>query len=97
LGGLESPGSIAFDGEGNLWAAESPQGRVLRFDAARLGESTEEADRVVFAQVPEEGGGLFAPTWIAFDENGDLWVNDFGSNAVFRLPAADLGGTGEAT
>lgn len=42
-------------------------------------------------------GSFFGPSWIAFDENGDLWSNDFGANAVFRIPASDLAGTGDAT
>jgi streptogramin lyase len=95
LGGLEAVGSIAFDRDGNLWAADTPQGRVVRFDAARLTESGDSVDRAVITAT--DNGGFYGPSWIAFDENGDLWVNDFGANAVIRLPAADLAGTGETT
>jgi sugar lactone lactonase YvrE len=97
IGGLDSPRGIAFDNEGAMWVADPIREYVARYDASRLGASSNDApDKTVTSETPTMGA-FFGPAWIAFDENGDLWSNDFGANAVFRIPSADLAGTGDAT
>jgi sugar lactone lactonase YvrE len=80
-----------------MWVADPIRQYVARYDASRLGASSNDApDRTVTAETATMGA-LYGPAWIAFDKDGDLWANDFGANAVFRIPAGDLAGTGDAT
>jgi sugar lactone lactonase YvrE len=92
LSGLEDTQDLAFDGDGNLWTTDA--GKIVRFDADRLDASTGDApDRTITARDSEDSRDLGA-TGLAFDENGDLWGFDFGSNTIFEIAAADLGGSG---
>jgi sugar lactone lactonase YvrE len=93
LSGLEDTQDLAFDADGNLWTTAA--GKIVRFDAARLGASTSAApDRSLTARDAEDSRDL-AGTGLAFDEDGDLWGFDFASNFIFELAASDLDGTGE--
>jgi hypothetical protein len=93
LSGLEATQDLAFDGAGNLWTTDA--GKIVRFDADRLDASTSDApDRIIMARDNEDSRDLGA-TGLAFDEDGDLWGFDFGSNTIFEIAAADLGGMGE--
>jgi sugar lactone lactonase YvrE len=93
ISGLEDTQDLAFDADGNLWTTDA--GKIVRFDAARLDADTDAApDRSLTARDAEDSRDLGA-TGLAFDEDGDLWGFDFGSNTIFELAAADLAGTGE--
>lgn len=66
-----TPTSLSLDGEGGVWVADTHYSRILRFDGggretARFGEYGEEAGRFVF------------PTDIAFGENGELFIAEYG-------------------
>ncbi len=93
LSGLEDTQDLAFDAGGNLWTTDV--GKIVRFDADRLDASSSAApDRSITARDAEDSRDLGA-TGLAFDEDGDLWGFDFGSNTIFELSASDLDGTGE--
>jgi sugar lactone lactonase YvrE len=62
---------LAFDAAGNLYAA-TPS-RILKFDPA--------GERTIFAT------GFSRAASLAFDSKGDLYVADFGGNAVKRITA----------
>lgn len=97
IGGLDSPRGIAFDKDGAMWVADPIRTNIVRYDASRLGASTNDApDRTVIT-ASSAPGTFLGPSWIAFDADGALWANDFGANAVFPIPAADLAGAGEET
>lgn len=99
LSGLQSPIGLAFDGSGNLWVADSDLKRVLRYDAAALAASTSAPSSSLLVRASDTMGDLtpLAPFWLAFDEGGDLWADDFGGNVIFRVAKADLAGSGERT
>lgn len=86
---------LAFDSDGNLWVAT--EGKIVRYDAARLDASTTDpADFTITARDSEDSRDL-GPTGLAFDNDGNLWGFDFGSNFIFELNVSGLDGTGEAT
>jgi sugar lactone lactonase YvrE len=95
-GGLEAPSGIAFDFDGNLWVADKGAGTVNRIDATHLNSTGSGADLKIVAETPPPViGPLIAPRGIAFDEDGNLWVNYDG--ALARLTPTDLAGVGVKT
>jgi sugar lactone lactonase YvrE len=96
--GIDGAQGIAFDSSGNLWVASPSDLRLMRFDAAALGAVDVGAPALTIgARVSDTVGNdaLFNPGWLAFDAAGNLWSNDFGGNVIFRIPAAELTGTGD--
>lgn len=91
--GVEGPQFLAFDADGNLWTAHD--GNVVRYDRSRLGSSTSEPPDLVLVAMspPPVVGRLPGALGLAFDKNGDAWVNYNGT--IARLDAAHLAGTGE--
>ncbi len=69
---LHAPAALAFDADGNLWVANLGSGSasLVEFSAAQLvsGGSIAAAVTLIPTSV------LTAPTGIAFDANGNLWV-----------------------
>lgn len=84
-------GGVAFDKAGNLWTSEPASGVIERFDAASLvaGATTPSATLTAGTMAGSLKGG-----WLAFDAAGNLWSNDFGGNAVFKVASTDLTGSG---
>lgn len=96
VSGLNAPAGIAFDATGNMWVASNGADAVVRIDAAHLTASGSGADLTITAT----SGGLVtntlaSPLGLAFDGDGNLWVNYDGTLA--ELPAAVLAGTGTLT
>jgi streptogramin lyase len=91
IAGLTENDGMAFDKAGNLWVAGGPT--IVRYDAARLDDSTGDAPDLSLA-VKDDTFGLKASN-LTFDQAGNLWGTDFGANVVFQIAAADLEGTGE--
>jgi len=94
LTGLNGPLGLAFDKAGNLWVAFLGESRVARYNASRLtASSTAAPDLILEARTPPPViGTLSAPSGIAFDAAGNLWVNFNGTLA--RLTPADQQGSG---
>jgi sugar lactone lactonase YvrE len=87
--GFDSPGSIAFDSSGNLWVADTFNNRVLEF-ASPFANGMQAT--VVFGQASFTShaaattkSGMNAPTEVAFDKAGDLWVADSFNNRVLEF------------
>ncbi len=93
------PFSLAFDSNGNLWAADSGYNRVLEFTppfstgmpaALELGHA---AGATAFtAGQANDGGSVSAsvlnnPAEIRFDAHGDLWVSDSSNNRILQFAA----------
>jgi hypothetical protein len=93
IGGLNAPSALAFDMAGNLWL--NADGKVMRIDAARLASSAMGPDLTIDVQRPLPGGGTLRTDYgLAFDAEGNLWVN---AGLIVRLTPADLMGTGMKT
>jgi sugar lactone lactonase YvrE len=95
VGGLTANEGIAFDKSGNLWVGGGAE--LLRFDAARLGASTDEAADLSATVTAAIGKKPIKTDVMAFDQAGNLWGVDEGGNWVFQLAAAGLDQTGAKT
>lgn len=96
---VQDPGGLAFDATGRLWVASMATNRILGFEAAGLaGDAppTPTIELAVFARATVGDTSKFSPSWVAFDANGDLWANDFGSNTFFRVAGTQLDFLGPA-
>ena len=93
--GLVAPYALAFDSSGNLWVADQGGDRVLEYKAPL---SSGEAASIVLGQPnmtalgeATTATGLNAPSGLAFDPSGNLWVADAGNNRVleYTTPFSD--------
>lgn len=93
LTGLDGPSGLAFDAAGNLWVAFTGADRVARYNASHLGASSSSPDLILEAKTPAPViGTLSAPSGLAFDASGNLWVNFDGT--ITRIAPADQAGSG---
>jgi len=104
--GLDGPTGMAFDSVGNLWVADGPNGRVLKYPAPI---TAGEAATVALGQTTtgaslgcNQGGAVSAttlcnPIGLAFDSAGNLWVADELNNRVLMYLPANLVTNGAAT
>ncbi len=94
--GINAPAGLAFDSSGNLWVAADGASTIVRIDAAHLTTSGTGADLTITALTPQPVvGPLSSPLGLAFDANGNLWVNYDGT--IARLTPSDQAGTGNRT
>jgi uncharacterized protein (TIGR03437 family) len=104
-GGALGLNTMIFDASGNLWVSDSLNNRVLRYSAASLnaGRNGPAADRVVgqadftTAALPAEFNnrnreGLQAPSGLAFDSAGRLYVADAQNRVLVFPPPVQNGG-----
>lgn len=95
---MNSPRTVAFDSAGNLWVADAGNSRILRFNAATLDSANPEADLVIGQKDFNSGSanrgtktlsasGLDAPAGLAFDQQNNLYVSDFGNARVLKFAA----------
>ena len=77
---LSAPSGIAFDSDGDLWVANVGNGTVVGFDAAQLSKSGTIAPRVTLSE--ERSGMIGAPSGLAFDDDGALWVAGLDGNVT---------------
>lgn len=94
------PEHIAFDSAGNLWVADQINSRVLMYPKANL--TTNGAAATVVIGQPNfassdcntSQNGLCAPSGVAFDSGGNLWVADTLNCRVLMYPQENLGTNG---
>jgi len=101
------PVSIAFDGAGDLWVADSGNNRVLEFPsvgstispvASRVvGQSNFTSSQCNMGAVAATETSLCRPLWIAFDSHDDLWISDTNNVRVLEFPAPAAGSSGLST
>lgn len=86
---ISVPSGLAFDTSGNLWIADTFNGRVLKFDPPFV--NGENASLVIgkndfnsSASLPTQSQ-LSGPEGVAFDSSGNLWVLDTASNRALEF------------
>jgi len=93
--GLSLPTGVAFDKTGDLWVADTFNGRVLEFRPGPSGLVDGESASIVIGQPNFTSRGAIAnstrvgdPFALAFDSAGNLWVSDTGNNRVLEYSAS---------
>jgi sugar lactone lactonase YvrE len=89
--GLNSPGGLAFDAEGDLWVASNLSNKLLEYSAAQLA-LTAPGPAVTISANPY--GSLNSPEGLAFDRSGNLWVANYGNDSVAEFAGSQLIGSG---
>jgi sugar lactone lactonase YvrE len=89
--GLARPAALAFDEAGSLWVSDLHAATIVSYDADQLETSGSPAPRVKLTGVRES---LSAPSGLAFDSDGDLWVANVGNGTVVEFEAAQLAKSG---
>lgn len=91
-GYLTNPTGMAFDRDGSLWVTNRGNSTVVKFTADQIAVS---GAAVVPAVILGDDGSmnLSGPTALAFDADGDLWLSNQFSDAIFefRNPGALAG------
>jgi sugar lactone lactonase YvrE len=86
-----NPAGLAVDTEGNVYVADSGNNRIRRVDAQ--GSVTTVAGNGTPGAVDGTGGAdgtaeFLAPSAVAWDEDGALYVADFGNDRIRRVDAS---------
>ena len=92
--GMYSPASVAVDTSGAtpiLYVADWGNNRVLAWKNATSLVNLQTPDLIIGqpnanSTLPNTDGGLYSPTAVLVDPNGNLYVADSGNNRVFKLP-----------
>lgn len=83
--GLGSPVATALDSEGNLWIADVQMDRLLKFSQGQFVQIAvnPQPDLIIApATAVTPAAQLLDPSGLAFDEQGNLWVSNFGQNSL---------------
>jgi sugar lactone lactonase YvrE len=91
IAGLHRPTALAFDASGSLWVSDMQAQTIVAYGADQLEASGTPAPRVSIAV---SGDTLAAPTGLAFDALGNLWVVNVGNGTVVGFGATQLAASG---
>ena len=84
-GGFNQPPAVAVDGNGNVFVADTINNAVKQIVAGTGGAA---AGTVTSSSTVDTlGNGFSEPDGVAVDGNGDVFVADFGNNAVKEIVA----------
>ena len=100
--GLDNPGALILDAQGNLYIADTNNGVVRKVDI--LGRISTVAHDEAFQYAPrtpsEPEHNLFGPAGLAMDSAGDLYLSDGNYHVVYRVnrtgKATRIAGTGRS-
>jgi hypothetical protein len=97
LNGVNGPGRISFDPNGDLWVTDASLRSTFEFTATQIAQGGEIAPDLTLAPPNTSPDVLFAASDILFDSRGNMWVT-YDSNAttsmVNEYAADDLNGSG---
>ena len=91
IGGLNRPAALAFDAAGSLWVSDLHAATLVAYGTDQLEKSGSPTPRVKLAGAHRS---LSAPSGLAFDSDGDLWVANVGNGTVVEFEAAQLATSG---
>ncbi len=74
-GSLDFPTGVAFDAAGNFWVSNLVSSTVVKFTLSQLAVSGSPVPDVT---ISANAGSLDGPVGLAFDNSGDLWVENIG-------------------
>jgi hypothetical protein len=87
---LDSPGSVAFDASGDLWALNESGDTLVEYTPSQLASSGDPIPAVTIS-------GLDGPYGFAFDTSGDLWVANRSSSTIVEYTPSQLAASGDPT
>jgi uncharacterized protein (TIGR03437 family) len=94
--GLNTPSGLAVDSAGNLWVADTGNGRVVRFPAPFANRDKQATADLVLGKAEFDSSltessatSMSRPVSLAFTSTGDLWVADVAYNRILRFPQAN--------
>jgi len=93
-GSLGGPFCLAFDARGNLWVTNTNASTVVEFTASQLAGSGSPTPAVTLSAT---NGSLSAPSGLAFDASGDLWVANDITGTIVEFGTSQLAASGTPT
>jgi sugar lactone lactonase YvrE len=93
-----APATETFDASGDLWVGNANNSTIAEYTPAQLAQSGDPAAQVLLSNATSSPDGITAPTGMAFDSAGNLWVSNFdGNDQVAEFAKAELASTGNVT
>lgn len=89
-GAAEEQGT-AFDANGNLWVTINGGTSIVEYSALQLATSGTPAPAVT---ISANAGSLNAPSGLAFDAAGDLWVANYAETSIVEFTPSQLAVSG---
>jgi sugar lactone lactonase YvrE len=83
--------SIAFDNQGVMWVASEEDSVLLGFIAGNEGATGSVTPAITINPI---AGSIAAPTGIAFDTDGSLWMANIGNGTIVRFDKSQLARSG---
>lgn len=88
---LQEAIALALDSHGNLWVADQGAGKLLEFTTTQMAAGGTVTPAVVLSS---SLGSISRPFDIAFDNQGDLWVANYGDSTVVGFSPGQLATSG---
>jgi sugar lactone lactonase YvrE len=92
-GSLDHPYDVAFDASGDAWVVNIADSTIVEYTPSQLAASGSPAPATTIA-IRDVGTVSSAPSALAFDNSGDLWVADLNRNEVMEFTPSQLAAGG---